>query len=101
MERILASEVLRYLRVNNIIMKKQYGFLAQRSTSTNILETLTDWTLAVKDKCTVLVAHVDYCKAFNCISHQKLPIKLSAYGITDNLLKWIEYFLSNHMQQTK
>jgi hypothetical protein len=60
MKRIVASEVLRYLRVNNIITKEQHGFLARRSTSTNILETLNDWTLAIKDKRAVVVAYIDY-----------------------------------------
>ncbi len=101
MERIVASEMLRYLRVNNIITKEQHGFLARRSTSTNILETLNDWILAIKDKCAVVVAYIDYSKAFDCVSHQKLTIKLSAYGISGNLLKWIEYFLSNRTQQIK
>jgi hypothetical protein len=49
----------------------------------------------------VVVAYIDYSKASDCVSHQKLTIKLSAYGITGNLLKWIEYFLSNRTQQTK
>lgn len=101
MERIVASEMLRYLRVNNKITKEQHGFLARRSTSTNLLETLNDWTLAIKDKRAVVVAYIDYSKAFDCVSHQKLTIKLSAYGISGNLLKWIEYFLSNRTQQTK
>jgi hypothetical protein len=56
MERIVASEMLRYLRVNNKITKEQHGFLARRSTSTNLLETLNDWTLAIKDKRAVVVA---------------------------------------------
>jgi hypothetical protein len=39
--------------------------------------------------------------AFDCFSLQKLTIILSAYGISSNMFNWIEYFLSNHTQQTK
>ena len=35
------------------------------------------------------------------MSRQKLLLKLSAYGITDNILKWIEKLLSTRIQQTK
>lgn len=43
-EGIVASEILRYLRVNNVIAIEQHGLLAQRSISNNILKTLNDWT---------------------------------------------------------
>jgi len=45
-------------------------------------------------------AHL-YSKDFKCVSRKKLLIKLSAYGITGNLLQWIDSFLSNRTQQTR
>ena len=36
-----------------------------------------------------------------CYSRKKLLIKLSAYGITGNLLQWTDSFLSNRTQQTR
>ena len=35
------------------------------------------------------------------MSHQKLLIKLQAYGISDNLLSWLEAYLSNRTQAVK
>ena len=43
----------------------------------------------------------DFRKAFDLVSHKKLILKLSAYGIRGNLLQLIEDFLSNRTQVTK
>jgi hypothetical protein len=101
MERVVSADMLHYLRQNNIISNHQHGFLSGRSTSTNLLETLNDWTLAIKNRQSIIVAYIDYSKAFDCVTREKLLIKLSAYGITGNLLKWIDSFLSNRTQRTR
>jgi len=101
MERIISADMLHYLRSQNVICKHQHGFLSGQSTNTNLLETLNDWTLVIKNKQSVVVAYIDYSKAFVCVSRKKLLIKLSAYGITGNLLQWIDIFLSNRTQQTR
>jgi len=36
---------------------------------------------------------------FDKVPHQRLLIKLKSYGITDDLLKWIEKFLCNSKQR--
>jgi Reverse transcriptase (RNA-dependent DNA polymerase) len=92
MERVISTDMLQYLRQNNIISKHQHGFLSGRSTSTNLLETLNDWTLAIKNKQSIVIAYIDYSKAFDCVTREKLLIKLSSYGITGNLLKLMIVF---------
>jgi ribonucleases P/MRP protein subunit RPP40 len=62
---------------------------------------LNDWTLAIKNKQSIVFAYIDYSKAFDCVTREKLLIKLSAYGITGSLLKWIDSFLSNRTQRTR
>jgi hypothetical protein len=53
------------------------------------LESLNDWTIAIRDKRSVLVAYIDYAKAFDTVCHAKLLSKLAAYGITGELFNWI------------
>lgn len=40
------------------------------------------------------VAFLDLTKAFHCVHHQILLNKLSHYGMSGNVLKWFESFLS-------
>jgi len=50
MERIIVQRMLIYLKVNNIIIWQQHGFLPRRSTTNNLLDSLNDWTLAINNK---------------------------------------------------
>jgi hypothetical protein len=101
MERVIVNETLCYLRKHSLLTKQQHGFLSGRSTTSNLLETLNDWTLTINDKNSVAVAYVDFKRAFDCVSHNKLLVKLRSYGFSGNLLSWIENFLTNRSQQTK
>ena len=101
MERIIANDVLVYLRKNNLLSRAQHGFLSKRSTVTNLLECLSDWTLGIKCKYNTDVIYIDYAKAFDTVCHSKLLCKLSAIGIQGSLLKWIECFLSGRTQKTR
>ena len=64
---------------------------------------MNDWTLGIDngDGITVTVAYIDFAKAFDSVSHQKLLYKLLNYGISGNLLEWIKNFLSERLQCTK
>ena len=86
MKRIIAAQVLDYLRVNSLISKQQHGFLSRHSTVTNLYQSVNDWTLALNNRQNVAIAYIDYAKAFDVVSHAKLLHKLSAYGIADDLL---------------
>ena len=43
----------------------------------------------------------DFCKAFDCVLHQRVLSKLKAYGISHNILNWIMGFLSNRQHRVK
>lgn len=101
MERVIVADLLLYLRQHGVISRQQHGFLAGRSTSSNLLETINDWTLAVNDKKSVTAAYVDFAKAFDTVCQNKLLLKLQAYGIAGPLFNWIQSFLSNRTQQTR
>ena len=98
LETIIASDLLEFLVSHNLISKNQHGFLKKHSTVTNLIETFNDWTVSLLNRKSVVVAYVDFQRAFDVISHTKLIHKLTAYGISDNLLFWISSFLSNRTQ---
>ena len=69
------------------------------STSSQLLETVNDWTIAIKNPNIVDAIYFDYAKAFDSVSHDKLIHKLRAYGIDGQLLNVIISFLSNRTQR--
>ena len=101
MERVVTNSMLVFLRRHGVINRQQHGFLSGRSTSTNLLETLNDWTLTINDKKSIAVTYIDFAKAFDTVSHDKLLVKLAGYGITGQLLLWINSFLRYRTQQVK
>ena len=47
MERAVVKYLSDYLYEHKLISRQQHGFITRRSTSSNLLETLNDWTLAI------------------------------------------------------
>ena len=89
------------MKTNNIITRQQHGFLARRSTTSNILDSLNDWTLAINLENSITVVYVEYSKAFDVVCHSKLMYKLQHYGIVGDLFNWIGSFVSSRTQRTK
>ena len=50
---------------NNILHQAQHGFTKGRSTLTNLLESVNDWTLCLQNKQQVDVVYIDFRKAFD------------------------------------
>ncbi len=76
----------------------QHGFLKGRSTVTQMLECLSDWTTAVDTGRFVDIFYIDISSAFDSVSHVKLIAKLRRYGVTGLLLDWIKAFLTGRWQ---
>ena len=59
---------IRLLKRTQYDNKQQHGFLSQKSTTTSVLDTFNDWSLAIKSKQYVDVAFIDFAKAFDIVS---------------------------------
>ena len=92
MERVVASEMLHYLLENRLLSADQHGFLSKRSTLTISLESVSDWSISIENKFQNQVAYIDFSRAFDSVSHQKLLHKLKSYGFDGLLLQWIGSF---------
>ena len=99
LESIVRKHVLEHLVSNNILSDKQHGFREGRSCLTNLLEIMEDWTEIIDKHDDIDVAYLDFRKAFDLVSHKHLIYKLSKYGITKQVLNWIEAFLNQRTQR--
>ena len=95
MESITRNQTVVHCDSNKLISDAQHGFISNHSTVTNLLEIMNDITLALDNKDNIDLMCIDFSKAFDSVSHNKLLLKLKNYGINGNLLKWINSFLSN------
>jgi ribonucleases P/MRP protein subunit RPP40 len=101
MERCIATKILDFLQTSKLLSNHQHGFLPKKSTLTNLLESVRDWTLSIENKAREAVVYIDFTRAFDLVQHSKLLHKLRSYGITGGLLNWIESFLSSRTHCTK
>ncbi len=99
LEGIIRDYLQNYFTKNNLISNAQHGFVNGRSCTTNLLETLDYITYNLERGIPIDVALLDFAKAFDTVSHRRLILKLRAYGIQGELLKWIEAFLKNRIQR--
>ena len=77
MKRIIAFDMLNFFLKHKLICKHKHEFLSKSSTTTNLLDSINDWTLVLKNKRNVTIAYVDYSKAFDVVSHPKLLLILT------------------------
>ena len=97
-ETIIKNEILSFLLTRKLISKQQHGFSSRHSTTTQLLECVHDCSIALDDKNSVDISYVDFSRAFDSVVHSKLICKLSSYGISDDLLVWLETFLLGRSQ---
>ena len=71
LERIIVTEMLQYSKKHGLISSQQHGFLSKRSTATNLLESLDDWTCAFVNRNSAFIAYIDFKKAFDSVCHKK------------------------------
>jgi hypothetical protein len=85
-------------KFQGILTVYQHGFMAGRSTTTQLLEAynIVNNILDSNEQCDV--AYLDFSKAFDSVSHKLLIHKLYMYGIRSNLLSWFEDYLTNRSQ---
>ena len=99
LETLIRDHMVEFLVKHNLINTSQHGFLKARSCLTNLLcffEEITKW---VDNGSPVDVVYLDFQKAFDKVPHQRLILKLKAHGIGNDVIKWIEKWLTHRRQR--
>ena len=98
LETLIRDHMVEFLVKHKLINTSQHGFLKVRSCLTNLLCFLEEITKWVDDGSSVDVVYLDFQKAFDKVPHQRLLLKLKAHGIGNDVINWIEKWLSHRKQ---
>ena len=98
LETLIRDHMVEFLLKHKLINTSQHGFLKARSCLTNLLCFLEEITKWVDDRSPVDV-YLDFQKAFDKVPHQRLLLKLKAHGIGNDVINWIETWLTHRRQR--
>ena len=90
---------MEHLDNQNILNENQHGFRAKRSCESQLLMTTNDITKWMNNNIQVVIAILDFAKAFGKVAHKRLSEKLQYYGIDGTTRIWIDAFLSKRIQR--
>ena len=99
MEHIIASQLMSHLNNNSLLYNKQHGFRSKLSCESQLIEFTNDVLGVVQDRrqCDTIV--LDFSKAFDKVSHDRLLFKLDRAGVNTSTRNWIKSFLLDRSQR--
>ena len=101
LEKILGSQMQKYLNGANLINKFQSAYTPNYSCTTVLLD-ITDFIFNSFDKGELVVlVLLDYSKAFDCANHDLILAKAKALGFMDSALDLLKSYLSGRQQKIK
>ena len=87
------------MRNTSSLRPKWINLQRTRVCDVTCITSIHNWVDFLERKQPVDVVYLDYKKAFDSVPHERLLVKLHAYGIRGNLLQWIKPFLTNRKQR--
>jgi hypothetical protein len=99
LERVVAAQLVDYLRTYNLLPPLQSGFRPGHSTETAVLKVLTDIRHAVDRGDVAALVLLDLSAAFDTVDHEILLQRMStSFGIQDTAIRWFRSYLINRKQ---
>ena len=98
LERIMCNRLQKYLKDQNILYDKQFGFQTGHSTDHAIAQLVDQIYEAFEKNEYALGVFIDLSKVSDTVDYSILLRKLDLYGITYRNYPWIKIYLSNRLQ---
>ena len=80
---------------------RYYGFRKGHLTQQALLNLLKNWQMSLDKSGFEGTVIMDLSKAYNCLPHELLLVKLSVYGFDECVIALIANYLSNRHQRVK
>ena len=98
LEKIVYEQIYSYFSSNHLFHPNLHGYRKHRSTQTALLQMYDRWVRAASDGKLSGVVLLDLSAAFDLVDPDLLLQKLKAYGFDDDILLWVESYLSDRYQ---
>ncbi len=85
----------------HIVSDQQHGFLKGRSTTSNLVEFVSNVTKQLEGRMQVDALYLDYSKAFDSLDHRILVGKLAKYGLSNKTVDWFSAYLNGRQLRVR
>ena len=100
-ERAATDQLVQHLETNNLLSENQHAYRKGHSAKTCLIEVVDYIYKLIDQKRYTAIASLDLSKAFDSINHSLILQKLSNMDMSENILLWVQSYLSNREQRTK
>ena len=90
---------MKHLQDHHILNQCQYGFRQGYSCEAQLASVVEDILHDLDHLKQVDLIFLNFCKAFDTVPHSRLLLKLSLYGIQNNVNLWIQSWLTQRVQR--
>ena len=101
MEGIIKNSIIRHCNANNLLSEYQFAFVPRKSTNLQLIEYNDFIATSCSKGFQVDSVYLDFKAAFDSVVHSKLLYKLRLFGISGNIINWIESFLTDRFYSVK
>jgi hypothetical protein len=98
-ETLIFRRLVQHLELNKILTSVQFGFLTETHINDAIFSLLNNILISFDQSKQVGSIFCDLTKAFDCVNHEILLMKLYYYGIRGTCLSWFKSYLDNRKQK--
>ncbi|CAR99189.1 Protein CBG27393 [Caenorhabditis briggsae] len=95
MEKLIRKHLVQYLSENNLLSEKQFGFLNQRSTISQLIAYQNKLVFNSLNGLDTHSVYIDFQRAFDTVPLNKLIHKLETFGISPKLRNWLHSFVTD------
>ena len=97
-ERIVHTQLSKYLEKHKLLSNNQYGFRNRRSTQQAVTILTDSVALSIDELKYTGAVFLDLRKAFDMVDHERLLLKLDSFGVSATEQNWFIDYLFNRKQ---
>ena len=98
LEKVAYEQLYKYFEKNDLFHESLHGYRQNRSTMTALLTMYDKWSRTASRGMVTGVVLADLSAAFDLVSSDILIKKLKVYGLRDDVVNWIQSYLTDRFQ---